>query len=738
MNAKKSELDSAISGNPGAEEEQHWKQRQILDHSWVKKTVQELRMLMERQVNRVFIVGNLAEKTGRVKGENSLRIIQHELSQHIHDYPVHFLSDANKPDFAERKQQDEFADNCIYVVENLNFYPEEHGYIEPEVVVQQEVEEPLADGEEKKEEASAPKDSKKLKKDENSKQQQSQPISEVVEDGAAEEPEEPAPIEEPFNSHTIHQFKKNLGSLGEVYINDAPLASLSSSNTTCDIKCAQKVMGMKMTEEMRNIAQFFMKQFPLDIDSIYHKKPDSSLEYYTFRSAAIIGGVCASSSDILEKILLANSFLDTFEQIFLVGEIGLAATHALGLNPGRVERTSNNKAEYDSMKEFFVKLFERSVEKNCAIKIPVDFICAPKASLEQIVAENSGKGPAGVPAEGTDADKSGDVNKTQGSKASGGQPLDVSEVQQANSANMEATGQSNTAVVYDPSFTPTNWADAQIFYGKAQTLDLEAQIQKSFGTMTEKLRKEYLMKQQSSGIDLKIAEASLKDLGSMGSAANVESVEGEAKPEGTAEEGGEPAEEAVQGIPEDHYVLAYGPKTIKAIQEAIRLSFKLFWDGAVCLMLDTTLACANNKEVLNTLLDVRTKTNEHEDPPVTLLHGQQTEKLLRDTLQRIKIEQQQALEAKKRAAEDHQAQDEASEMDMGEDDNMDLADESEEKISTFQEDLDIITDFSCFTSSDFTTKIMQGMKLRCMLSFGEHKKPSKEQVEEDLSILDEV
>ena len=75
MNAKKSELDSAISGNPGAEEEQHWKQRQILDHSWVKKTVQELRMLMERQVNRVFIVGNLAGKTGRVKGENSLRII---------------------------------------------------------------------------------------------------------------------------------------------------------------------------------------------------------------------------------------------------------------------------------------------------------------------------------------------------------------------------------------------------------------------------------------------------------------------------------------------------------------------------------------------------------------------------------------------------------------------------------------------------------------------------------------
>ena len=83
-----------------------------------------------------------------------------------------------------------------------------------------------------------------------------------------------------------------------------------------------------------------MKQFPLDIDSIYHKKPDSSLEYYTFRSTAIIGGICSTSSEILEKILLANSFLDTFEQIFFVGELGLAAVSALGLDPGLVDRSA--------------------------------------------------------------------------------------------------------------------------------------------------------------------------------------------------------------------------------------------------------------------------------------------------------------------------------------------------------------------------------------------------------------
>jgi hypothetical protein len=34
-------------------------------------------------------------------------------------------------DFQERKAMDEFADNCIYVVENLNFNPEEFGTYEP-------------------------------------------------------------------------------------------------------------------------------------------------------------------------------------------------------------------------------------------------------------------------------------------------------------------------------------------------------------------------------------------------------------------------------------------------------------------------------------------------------------------------------------------------------------------------------------------------------------------------------
>ena len=64
------------------------------------------------------------------------------------------------------------------------------------------------------------------------------------------------------------------------------------------------------------------------------------------------------------------------------------------------------------------------------------------------------------------------------------------------------------------------------------------------------------------------------------------------------------------------------------------------------------------------------------------MHGQETEKVLRTTLMRIKIEQQEALDAKKRAAEEA-VPEEDEDMEMEDDDAMDLADESEEKISTF-------------------------------------------------------
>ena len=158
-------------------------------------------------------------------------------------------------------------------------------------------------------------------------------------------------------------------------------------------------------------------------------------------------------------------------------------------------------------------------------------------------------------------------------------------------------------------------------------------------------------------------------------------------------------------IPEDNYVIGYGPKTITALQEAINSSFKLFWDGSISLFYDTFLSSCNNKDILKTLLEMRRKTNDDEEPPVTLLHGQETEKVLRKTLMFIKDEEQKMLEAKQRAAQQKLEEVDEEEEEENEDD-MDLGDESEEKLTTFQQDLEMMTDLSCFTSSEFTTKVM--------------------------------
>jgi hypothetical protein len=124
----------------------------------------------------------------------------------------------------------------------------------------------------------------------------------------------------------------------------------------------------------------------------------------------------------------------------------------------------------------------------------------------------------------------------------------------------------------------------------------------------------------------------------------------------------------------DEYLLQYGPKTLAALQQAVRTSFKLFWDGSISMYQETTHSSTNNKDFLSTLLEVRTNSDQDEEPPVTLIHGAETEHTLRKTLLRIKIDQQEALEALQRAAKENQEEDEEDEINVS---------ESKAEISTF-------------------------------------------------------
>jgi len=88
----------------------------------------------------------------------------------------------------------------------------------------------------------------------------------------------------------------------------------------------------------------------------------------------------------------------------------------------------------------------------------------------------------------------------------------------------------------------------------------------------------------------------------------------------------------------DEVLLQYGPETISELGHLLKHSFKVFWDGSISLFKDTVSSSTNNKEFLNQLLDVRMHSDQHQEPPVTLIHGIETEMTLRDTLMRIKHE----------------------------------------------------------------------------------------------------
>jgi 3-phosphoglycerate kinase len=185
-----------------------------------------------------------------------------------------------------------------------------------------------------------------------------------------------------FDYKTIHKYKEILGKYGDIYVNDAPNMTLTNSNSIAEIKCKKRVMGHRMTSELRKVAMFFLKPYPYDINKVYYKPPQF-MDYYSYKFTAILGAATKSSSDILDKILLANALLDTVSRIYFVGEVALAALYALGITVGKVERTEDNISDYEKMKEFFVKLFEKAADKRVPIILPTDFIVSPKVEFEE-------------------------------------------------------------------------------------------------------------------------------------------------------------------------------------------------------------------------------------------------------------------------------------------------------------------------------------------------------------------
>jgi 3-phosphoglycerate kinase len=63
--------------------------RQIIDSSKIKKSLPIIKYLIENLASRTFIIGNLSDKSGKVKPKNTMRFVWNSIASKI-DQPVLF------------------------------------------------------------------------------------------------------------------------------------------------------------------------------------------------------------------------------------------------------------------------------------------------------------------------------------------------------------------------------------------------------------------------------------------------------------------------------------------------------------------------------------------------------------------------------------------------------------------------------------------------------------------------
>lgn len=90
------------------------------------------------------------------------------------------------------------------------------------------------------------------------------------------------------------------------------------------------------------------------------------------------------------------------------------------------------------------------------------------------------------------------------------------------------------------------------------------------------------------------------------------------------------------------------------------------------------------------------------EPPVVCIHGIATEKCLRQTLTHIKVDQKAEAERVKARA----AAKAANNSDEEEEEEVADLEETDDKHSTFEEDIDSLADFIVSKSTPFSTKLL--------------------------------
>jgi hypothetical protein len=195
------------------------KSRQVQDATLIKKSLSTIKYCTDRLANRIFLIGNLGEKTGRYKPENSLRVVYNILTKKLEQQIV-FMDDCIIPNYEQRVENEEIPEGCIIMLENLNFRPEEFGIMEPVPEEKKVIEQEGAD-----EEGSVA--NRSIAKDEpvEGEAEAEGEEKDIIVDKTREEKDHKK--EDPTGFKAIDNFRRYFTKYSEIYINDGLEASLT-------------------------------------------------------------------------------------------------------------------------------------------------------------------------------------------------------------------------------------------------------------------------------------------------------------------------------------------------------------------------------------------------------------------------------------------------------------------------------------------------------------------------------
>ena len=107
------------------------KQIKYIEFPSVKDTIlQSMNFMFDNRAKSIILLSDFGPKTGIYNADFSMKYLyDYLLRENLLDQPIYFISDLEEiSDFDSKLENEIFKENCLIIVENLNFFPEEVGF----------------------------------------------------------------------------------------------------------------------------------------------------------------------------------------------------------------------------------------------------------------------------------------------------------------------------------------------------------------------------------------------------------------------------------------------------------------------------------------------------------------------------------------------------------------------------------------------------------------------------------